>query len=108
MDDFQGYRIVFFTGDPARFVTNADDDFEEILSAPWIGADYVLVPPQRLEGTLNRVNMVHPGLYEYGAPWAELEREWTSPEFGWRLYRVIPFVGPSDPSTVPDGVEIRG
>ncbi len=88
VDDFQDYRIVFFSGDPGRFVVNVDPDFDEVLGEPAGRVKYVLVPSTRLEGSLNQVNITHPLLYQFGAPWASLETEWAESAGEWRLYRV--------------------
>lgn len=86
LDDFQGYRVIFFSGEPRRFIANADRDFAEAVNRPQAHARWALVSSTRLEGVLNAINRRYPMLYEQGAPWAELVREW--PDVGWRLYRI--------------------
>jgi hypothetical protein len=86
LDDFQGYRVIFFSGDPKRFIANADRDFADAINQPQTHARWVLASSTRLEGVLNAINRRYPTLYEQGAPWAELVREW--PDVGWRLYRI--------------------
>jgi len=89
VDDFQGYRIIFFSGHPEWFVATGDSDFELALEEPVGRVRYVLVSPPHLEGTLNRVNQAYPTLYSHGAEWATLEREWLDLLGStWRLYRV--------------------
>jgi hypothetical protein len=94
VDDFQGYRVMFFTGHPEWFIGTGDSDFAEKLRRPVGNVKYLLVSAPRLEGALNKVNIAYPTLYEYGAPWAELEMDWaTGDPLGseWRLYRVKEF-----------------
>ncbi|MBI3965922.1 MAG: glycosyltransferase family 39 protein [Chloroflexi bacterium] len=86
VDSFQGYRVVFFTGNPKMWVVNGDRDFEETLKNPIGKVRYILVASPQLEGALNRVNQVYPSLYEYGASWATLVGEW--PILKWKLYEV--------------------
>lgn len=92
VDDFQGYRIVFFTGRPEWFVATGDQDFDATLRDPVGRVRYMLVSSTKLEGALNKVNIVYPTLYERGAPWARLEQDWSSGDpmgSTWRLYRIL-------------------
>ena len=88
VDDFQGYRVIFFSERPDLFVATGDSDFDTVLRNPVGRVQYVLASSPRLEGALNRVNQQYPTLYEYGASWARLVGTW--PEVGWKLYEVVP------------------
>jgi len=97
VDDFQGYRIIFFTGQPERFIVPGDSVFPLFLREPYGNVNYILTSKFALEGTLNQVNIAYPNLYPEGASWVKLEKEiWI-----WKLYRVlgspnkIPFKTPS-------------
>ena len=97
VDDFQGYRIIFFTGQPERFITPGDSVFPLFLREPYGNVNYILTSRFALEGTLNQVNIALPNLYPEGGSWVQLEKEiWV-----WKLYRVIgspnqiPFKTPS-------------
>ncbi|MBI3965541.1 MAG: glycosyltransferase family 39 protein [Chloroflexi bacterium] len=87
VDAFQGYRIIFFNGDPAKFVVNGDRDFDDLLQNPFGTVRFLLVASPELEGALNRVNQRYPTLYEQGAPWARLVGEW--PVTRWKLYEIV-------------------
>lgn len=82
--------VVFFSGQPARFVLPADRDFEAILENPVGKASHVLVPSPTGVGSLHAINRAFSGFYESGAAWAVLEKE-VGP---YRLYRVL---GPQPP-----------
>lgn len=95
VDDFQGYRVIFYTGKPWLFVATGDDDFKETLENPVGKASYILASPTKLEGVLNKINKQYPALYDHGTEWATLEKEWQ--ELGWRLYRVAEPAPPPSP-----------
>ncbi len=85
VDDFQGYRVIFFSGHPEYFYTPADRDFHETLRQPYGKVTYILVSSSELEGSLNQVNIAYPTLYALGGSWVKLEKEiWV-----WKLYRVV-------------------
>jgi hypothetical protein len=85
VDDFQGYRVIFFSGHPEYFLATSDRDFHEALHQPYGKVTYILASEPKLEGTLNQVNIAYPELYELGGSWVVLEKEiWV-----WRLYRVV-------------------
>lgn len=89
--------VIFFTGEPGRFIVPGDRDFETVLRDPVGKARYVLVPAPAGTGRLHRVNQVYPGLYASGAGWASLEKE-VGP---YRLYRVAGPPPPERAITVP-------
>ena len=85
VDDFQGYRVIFFSGHPEYFCTPADGDFQEVLRHPYGKVTYILSSSRELEGSLNQVNIAYPTLYANGGSWVVLEKEsWV-----WKLYRVV-------------------
>lgn len=89
--------VVFFTGQPGRFILPADRDFEAALQEPARAATHVLVPAPAGTGALHRINQVYPELYAAGADWAVLEKE-VGP---YRLYR-IPEAQPGRPGPPPE------
>lgn len=110
-DGYGGVELVmFWSGDPGRFIVPSDRDFATVLEAPWNGAAYILVPYPEGVNRLNRVNRVYPSLYEAGAEWAVLDYEIGR----YRLYRVLPPVGaaaapgPRDTPPAPDGLRWLG
>ncbi len=103
MDDFQGYRIIFFSSQPERSITPGDSVFPRFLREPYGNVEYILTSRFALEGTLNQVNIALPNLYPEGGSWVKLEKEvWV-----WKLYRVIgspnqiPFKTPSSDVSPP-------
>lgn len=82
--------VVFFSGQPDRFVLPADRDFQAVVENPVGKVSHVLVPPPTGIGSLNAVNRAFPGFYGSGVAWAVLEKE-VGP---YRLYRVL---GPKPP-----------
>ncbi len=93
--------VIFFSGDPGRFIVPGDRDFEAVLQDPVGKAGHVLVPAPVGAGRLHRLNQVYPGLYASGASWAGLERE-VGP---YRLYRVA---GPPPTEGAPRAPAVRG
>ncbi|MBI5081219.1 MAG: hypothetical protein HZC38_16865 [Chloroflexi bacterium] len=104
VDDFQGYRIIFFSAQPDRFITPGDSVFSLYLREPYGNVEYILTSRFELEGTLNQVNIAYPNLYSQGASWAKLDKEVDIANLVklerevlvWKLYRVI-----SSPNQVP-------
>ena len=92
MDDFQGYRVIFFSGKPWRFLTPADSTFKKYLSDPYNHVNYVLTSSSDLEGELNQVNNAYPYLFTKGGNWVKLEYEDST----WKLFKVI-----GQPGTIP-------
>ncbi|MBI3763382.1 MAG: hypothetical protein HY260_16165 [Chloroflexi bacterium] len=92
VDDFEGYRVIFFSGRPERFLTPADSTFNETLHDPAGRVDYIMVSEPILEGQLNAVNKAFPTLYTLGGSWVKLEKT----AFRWKLYQVI-----GSPSQLP-------
>lgn len=84
VDDFQGYRVIFFSGKPWRFITPSDSTFKQYLKEPYGHVSYLLTSSTKLEGELNQVNNTYPYLYEDGADWATLVYQDTT----WKLYQV--------------------
>lgn len=85
MDDFQGYRVIFFTGEPWRFITPADSIFKQYLKYPFQNVSYLLTSSTALEGELNQVNNAYPYLFEKGGGWVKLVYQDST----WKLFRVI-------------------
>jgi hypothetical protein len=78
--------------DPARFIIDADRDFDSVIRNPAATADWVLLPNPSNDSAAvtshDSIYTVYPDLYE-GAPWLELEHEFDQEHRDWRLYRVI-------------------
>jgi hypothetical protein len=100
VDDFQGYRLIFFSAQPDRFITPGDSVFLHYLQEPYGNVDYILTSRFELEGTLNQVNLAYPNLYSQGASWVKLDKELAHlaklERVVWKLYRVI-----GSPSRIP-------
>jgi hypothetical protein len=76
--------VIFFTGEPGRFIVPGNRDFEVALRDPAAKVAQVLVPAPTGTGALHRLNQAFPELYATGSGWAVLEKE-IGP---YRLYRV--------------------
>ncbi len=92
-DDLQADHIVLFSGQMERFVTTRSPDHLKIADQPVGQVDYVLVPDD-VDGTQNFIVERYPDIFDKGAPFLQLQKEWTdvgvrqnAPE-RWRLYRV--------------------
>jgi hypothetical protein len=84
VDDFQGYRVIFFSGKPWRFITPGNSTFKEYLKSPYGNVTYILTSSTSLEGELNQVNNTYPYLFNEGADWAKLVYEDST----WKLFEV--------------------
>jgi hypothetical protein len=84
MDDFQGYRVIFFSGKPWRFITPGNTSFKKFLKSPYGNVAYILTSSTSLEGELNQVNNTYPYLFTEGADWAKLVYEDST----WKLFEV--------------------
>jgi hypothetical protein len=94
-DDLQADHIILFSGQMERFVTTRSPDHPKIADQPVGQVDYVLVPDD-VDGTQNFIVERYPDIFDKGAPFLQLQKEWTdvgvrqnAPE-RWRLYRVRP------------------
>ena len=87
-DSASAYTMIVYSQYPKRFLITSDYSFNKALSYPQdYHVDYILVPKIMSGMPLSKINMVYPNLYEKGAPWVQLEREFNGE---WRLYKVLP------------------
>ncbi|ADM72132.1 hypothetical protein GMA19_04375 [Paenibacillus polymyxa E681] len=87
-DSASAYTMIVYSQYPKRFLITSDYSFNKALSYPQDShVDYILVPKIMSGMPLSKINMVYPNLYEKGAPWVKLEREFNGE---WRLYKVLP------------------
>ncbi|PPQ46669.1 hypothetical protein C5G87_24050 [Paenibacillus peoriae] len=87
-DSASAYTMIVYSEYPKRFLITSDYSFNKALSYPQDShVDYILVPKIMSGMPLSKINMVYPNLYEKGAPWVQLEREFNGE---WRLYKVLP------------------
>jgi hypothetical protein len=87
-DSASAYTMIVYSQYPKRFLITSDYLFNKALSYPQDNhVDYILVPKIMSGMPLSKINMVYPNLYEKGAPWVQLEREFNGE---WRLYKVLP------------------
>ncbi|URJ59893.1 ArnT family glycosyltransferase [Paenibacillus polymyxa] len=87
-DSASAYTMIVYSQYPKRFLITSDYSFNKALSYPQDHhVDYILVPKIMSGMPLSKINMVYPNLYEKGAPWVQLEREFNGE---WRLYKVLP------------------
>ncbi|MGR6764337.1 glycosyltransferase family 39 protein [Paenibacillus sp. T2-29] len=87
-DSASAYTMIVYSQYSKRFLITSDYAFNKALSYPQENhVDYILVPKIMSGMPLSKINMVYPNLYEHGAPWVQLEREFNGE---WRLYKVLP------------------
>ncbi len=89
LDSFLTSSLIINLDKPQNLTTTCSYQFQKAVKNPVeYGIQYVLVPnPNRVN--INRLDAIHkeyPDLYEYGAVWCVLEKEF---ENDFRLYRVI-------------------
>ncbi len=89
LDSFDGFPIIVQSERPDRFVITSDRDFNAALADPTaFGVRFVLVPRPVGNTQLDAVGRRFPGAYRDGEGVGRLIRDFTRPEFGWRLYEV--------------------
>lgn len=86
LDTSTDFQIVLKVRRPDRLIITSDRDFERTLQNPQhFPVDYMLIPSPDEEGHVNAVNSRYPELYEHGAAWATLERQFGDYR---KLYRI--------------------
>lgn len=89
LDDYDGWAIILLYGDGKVFIDQADLQFWDALNNPGKYARYILVPdPTVGRAVLNQVNVKYPTLYEQGADFVALVKNFESPPYYWKLYEV--------------------
>ncbi|WAG53866.1 glycosyltransferase family 39 protein [Clostridium estertheticum] len=87
VDSFSAYLIILKTQFPRRLYISSDYYFNEAISDPQkYGVSYILIPKPGSSSVISVINNAYPNLFEHGAEWAELVRDFGSK---WRLYKVI-------------------
>ncbi|MFN8534455.1 MAG: hypothetical protein U0556_13020 [Dehalococcoidia bacterium] len=86
LDDLAGYRFVFLSGRPDRFVTRADTEFEQAVQSPVGLVSHLLVPAAGLATPADLITEAWPNLPVSGAVWATPAPGW--PTAGWQLFRI--------------------
>jgi hypothetical protein len=89
IDASLGYRVIYWSGSPAAFSTSEDAAIlPDLVRQPRRSPRLILVS----NSPRDAINSQTGGLYQRGASWAELVREWPGAAGGdsWRLYRVVP------------------
>lgn len=86
-----GFPIVLASAHPKRFVITPDRDFPDAVTDP-VGAHIGYILISRDTGTMDAISAKYPSLYDTGAGFARLVRQFPSPHGNgrtWRLYRVM-------------------
>ncbi len=85
-DSFSAYFIILQSQYPKHFYISSDPDFKHAISDPQkYGVEYVLIPKPGSASVISAINNAYPNLYEQGADWAELVKDFGS---DWRLYKI--------------------
>ena len=87
MDSALAFSIDLFARDHRRYAITNDRDFPQILDRPDGGAVTHILVTRRSDS--EAVGAALPGLWQAGAAYATLERDFGGPD-RWRLYRVHP------------------
>jgi hypothetical protein len=96
LDAYQGFAIPLVSAHPTRYVVTSDRDFAYSVVHPWATVRYVLVPAPKGLGRSDRINRQYPALWQDGASWAHLVREFGDTQDDWKLYEVV--VAPRRPA----------
>lgn len=89
LDDQQANDLVLFSGKPKHFIGPNTSVFESYLREPVGKVTHFLVPSSALIGS-DLIHQAYPRIYEEGAPFATLAREFNAGGMSWRLYRIAP------------------
>ncbi|QGQ96793.1 hypothetical protein EHS13_18860 [Paenibacillus psychroresistens] len=85
-DSFSSFSIIMSSKHPKSFIITSDHDFQAALKDPvGQGVDFILIPIPNAVLKLDAVNQLYPNLYEHGASWTTLYKD-----FGgyWKLYKI--------------------
>lgn len=87
MDTFSAFQVHLNSKFPKHHIITSDYDFQQYLDNPSAqDLDYVLLPKPEGVAKLNALNQSYPELFENGADWCVLEKDF----YGiWKLYRII-------------------
>ena len=77
IDDFIGAKIILLSDKPQLFIDTRDTDFQRDLIDPVGHVSYILVPVPEFVNQLDAINRQYPNLYNQGAPFVTLVREFT-------------------------------
>ncbi|NEW06387.1 glycosyltransferase family 39 protein [Paenibacillus sp. SYP-B3998] len=86
-DSFSAFRIIMGSHHPQNFVITSDHDFMDSLANPKEHKiNFILVPNPQAVLSLDGVNQKYPYLYDQGAEWASLYKEFNG---YWKLYKIL-------------------
>lgn len=87
MDTFSAFQVHLNSRFPKQHIITSDFDFQQYLEAPLSHPlDYLLLPKPEGVAKLNALNQAYPDLFDNGADWCVLEKDFYGV---WKLYRVI-------------------
>jgi hypothetical protein len=85
LDNFMNYETVLNLDNTERIITTCSYEFQEAVASPALyGIKYLLAIKNEGVGNLDAINMAYPDLYEYGASWCTLIKDFG----GYKLYRI--------------------
>lgn len=91
VDSSSAFFIIMQSKNPKKFYITSDSGFQMAVSDPKkFNVDYVLIPKPELEANISVINVAYPNLYEHGAEWVELVKEFGT---DWKLYKVTKSTG---------------
>lgn len=86
-DSFSSFFIILQSEFPKRFYITSDSGFKDAITNPsGYQVDYFLIPRTGSSSVISAVNNAYPDLFDKGADWAELVRDFDGK---WRLYKIV-------------------
>ncbi|SPF47476.1 conserved membrane hypothetical protein [Candidatus Desulfosporosinus infrequens] len=91
VDTSSAFFIILQSKFPTQFYIPSDKEFINAVTDPEkYKVSYILLPNPKLVSGINVINMAYPNLYNQGADWVELVKEFGAK---WKLYKVIQSTG---------------
>ena len=85
MDSFMTYEIVLNLDNTRRIITTCSYEFRNAVDSPQTyGVQYILAVKDEGLGKLDAINTQYPELYQYGAPWCTLVKDFG----GYQLFQL--------------------
>jgi hypothetical protein len=85
LDSFQTYYVILHLDSTKNLITTSSYDFQQAVADPWeYEVKYILTVNSAGLGISDAINNYYPGLYENGADWCTLEKDFGD----YRLYKV--------------------
>jgi 4-amino-4-deoxy-L-arabinose transferase-like glycosyltransferase len=85
IDSTINFATILNIANPERIITNCSYDYKDAIESPQkFDVQYILTVPNTGTGQFNPINVQYPDLYEHGASWCTLVKDFN----GQKLYKV--------------------